>query len=126
MSLTPTQSIDFRVKLDKEVSYVEPAATVAYGTYKSVVQVPINTLNQSVSLAALFPALTSANAVALTLREVSPVPVGFNFAASNTDPGFPVRPGSIAAIGISSFPPLYIDNASLTNVLDIEITVSGS
>ena len=126
MVLSNQQSISFRVSLQQEVSYVEPPATVAAVTLKSIVPIPANTMNSPINLATLFPALTSANTVALIIREVTPVPVGFNFAASTTDPGFPVRAGSIAAIGIGALQTIYVDNASLTTILELEITVCGS
>jgi len=131
MSLPNLSSFLFRVILglvgqQPVVNYIEPATSQAAGTFQQPVVIAQGAMNQAVNLATLFPALTAANTMFLVVQEISATPEGFNIAASASDPGFSIRPGSIFAAAINSLPTLYFDQTNALGPVTVMISVTGS
>lgn len=123
MVLSGQQSITYRIR-QGNLDYVEAPATQAAMTLRSVVIVPINTLNFAVSMAALFPALS--NIVAASIQDITSPTLGFAFSFNNSGPTCLVRPGSLASWGGSALQIVYVSNASLTSALQLLVVVTGS
>jgi hypothetical protein len=131
MTLPNLQSFNWKVVQGDEVSYVEPATSQAAGTFQVPVAVPISGsggTNYAINLATLFPGLTPANAMVLTVEDVSSPGIGFYIRgeSGSSSTGFQIRPGSLMTAGIDTFGTIYIDNLSATLPLNLEISITGS
>lgn len=131
MPLPGQQSYIYRLTHNGIVSYVEPATTLASGSWTVPVVVPISGsggTNFSINLQTFFPAITPALAVALTIQDVSSPGIGFwiRGESGSSLTGFQIRPGAIFSAGVDTIGTIYIDNLSATAILELDITVSGS
>lgn len=131
MTLPNTSSVNYKIVHDNAFVYTEPHTTLAVGPYKTSVVVPAATNGYVVNLATIFPGLTSANTVILTVVDVTLAgnSSGFWLRADSGGAalsGFNIRPYSVLSAGVGTLPTLYVDNLSSTNALDLDIYVSGS
>lgn len=124
MVLPNLASFIYRVQQDSGLSYVEPATTQVGGTFSSVLTLAISAVNQLISIASLFPALT--NAYAISLYDITlPLASGFSFALATTDTPMLVRPGGVWSWASTGLPSFYLNNPSSTSAIQVELWVSG-
>lgn len=124
MTLPNMQSIKYRLQHGDEIDYVEAPATQAAATLETAVNVPALTNNFLVNLATLFPGLTAAFTVAISIQELTAL--GFSFIGGSGQTAIPVRAGGFTSWAGNTLPNIYINNSHATLPVQLKIVVSGS
>ncbi len=108
------------------MNYQEPSTTTCTLQASSVVKIPKNTTNNTINLATLFPAVTTA--VAYSIADITSSPgqqVAVGMASSGSR--FQMAPMGMMMFRVNgSSPTLYCDNASMTTDAYLSVSCMGN